>query len=453
MYKNKKVMVLGLARSGIAAARLLLLDGAKLILCDSKDTKAIRDTLNSLDLKDSIICMGQDFSKYIDEIDTLVISPGVPIDSEIVLTARQKGKEVIGELELASRYNKCPLLAVTGTNGKTTSVTLLGSMMENHGYIAHVAGNIGYPLSDAVINSKQSNYLIAEVSSFQLESIQNFKPKVAAILNITEDHLNRHKTMKEYIKLKFRIFENQDENDFAILNYDDQIIRDNIPNIKSKVYFFSRKKRLEEGAYIKGDGLYISIEGVETYICNINKIKIPGPHNLENAMAMALAARLVGLKPQVIGHTLHSFAGVEHRIEAFATINDIVFINDSKGTNTDSTSKAINSMYRPTTLIMGGYDKKSDFTNLCKEILESKYIKNLVLIGQTSKIINDTFVNLGYNKSIKAIDMQDAVNKAISVSSPGYNILLSPACASFDMYNDYEERGRDFKNIVNGLSK
>lgn len=453
MYKDKKVMILGLARSGIASAKLLLRDNAKLILCDSKDNDTIRKNLQGLDIKDATVLLGVDPVKYLKDIDTLVISPGVPIDSDVVMLAKQNKIEVIGELELAYRYNECPILAVTGTNGKTTSVTLLGKMMENHGLIAHVAGNIGYPFSEAVYTEKPSDYIVCEVSSFQLESAVNFKPKVAAILNITEDHLNRHKTMQEYIRLKFSIFKNQDENDFAILNYDDKIIRENIPSIKSKLYFFSRKQQLKEGAYVRDDGLYVCINGKESYICNINKIKIPGPHNLENAMAMALAASLIGLKPQVIGHTLHSFSGVEHRIETFATINDIVFINDSKGTNPDSTSKAVSSMKKPTTIIMGGFDKKADFTKLCEEIIESKYIKNIVLLGQTSKQIDDTFIKLGYNNCIVASNMQDAVEKAVNVSAPGYNILLSPACASFDMYKGYEERGRDFKNIVNNLIK
>lgn len=451
MYKDKRVMILGLARSGISASKLLMKDGAKLLLCDSKDTPKIRENLSSLNMDNNSIILGDDPLKYIDNIDTLVISPGVPIDADIVLTAKNMGIEVIGELELAYRYNSNMLFAITGTNGKTTSVSLLGKMLENHGYIAWVAGNIGYPFSEAVYNQKTNDYMVCEVSSFQLESIAKFKPHIAVILNITEDHLNRHKTMKEYTRLKFRIFENQDANDYAILNYDDENIRKNTPSLKSKIYYFSRKHILTEGAYVKDNGLYVSIDGNENYICNINKIRIPGPHNLENAMAMSLVAVLAGLRPQVIGHTLHSFAGVEHRIETFATYNDIAFINDSKGTNPDSTSKAVSSMKRPTSIIMGGFDKKSDFTELCRQILNNYFIKNVILIGDTSKIINDTFIKLGYNECVLASSMQDAVQKAIAVSHLGYNVLLSPACASFDMYSDYEERGKDFKNIVNNI--
>lgn len=450
--KGKKILVLGLMRSGIAVSELLIQHGAKLILCDQKDTHELRAKIDNFKNRVEAIHLGTDPSLYLDEIDVLLISPGVPIDANIVTLAKTKNISVLGELEVASTFNKAILLAVSGTNGKTTSVSLLGRIFQNAGKISWVAGNVGYPLSLAVMNSQEDDIIVAEVSSFQLETINTFHPTVAALLNITEDHLNRHGTMEEYIRLKFRLFENQTNNDIAVLNFDDDIIRENAHKIKSRIFWFSRTKKLDEGAFVDADNmLTIKWNGKEKQIINISEINIPGPHNLENALAMVAISTAMNVPSAVIRHTLITFEGVEHRMEAVAIKNGIKYINDSKGTNVESTIKAVNSMTSPTTIILGGYDKKTDFKNLCITINNSKMIENAVLIGQTANQIKECLLTLGFNRIIHAKSMEDAVIKAGEVSKEGYNILLSPACASFDMFIDYEERGRVFKSIVNKL--
>ncbi len=449
---GKKILVLGLMRSGIAVSELLIQHGAKLILCDQKDSTELRLKLENFNNRVEAIHLGSDPSLYLYGVDMLVISPGVPIDSNIVKQANKKNIRVLGELEVAAAFNKSMLLAVSGTNGKTTSVSLLGRILQNAGKISWVAGNVGYPMSLAVMNSKQDDIIVAEVSSFQLETISTFHPAIAALLNITEDHLNRHGTMDEYIRLKFRLFENQADKDIAVLNYDDAIIRENAKNIKSQILWFSRTQELDIGAFVDSENmLTVKWDGKIKQIININDINIPGPHNLENALAMAAIAVAMKIPSAVIRHTLITFEGVEHRIESVAIKNGIKYINDSKGTNVESTIKAVNTMKVPTTIILGGYDKKTDFKNLCITIKDSNTIKHAVLIGQTAKQIEKCLKEVGFNNIIHATTLEDAVAKAGEVSEDGYNVLLSPACASFDMFVDYEERGRIFKNIVNKI--
>lgn len=451
MFAGKKVLVLGLMRSGIAVSELLLQHGAELILCDQKDTQNIRDNIKKLNLDKCTVHIGEDPLPLLDDADILLISPGVPIDAPIVIRAKELGIEVTGELEIAARLSNHVLLAVTGTNGKTTSVTLLGNILENHGRIAWVAGNVGFPLSSAVKRAKKDDVLVCEVSSFQLETTSSFHPAVAALLNITEDHLNRHHTMEEYIRLKFKIFEKQSKFDVAVLNYDDALIRKYKPDLKAKIMWFSRKEEVKEGAFVRNDGLYVRFQGQEHYICNIHKIKIPGTHNLENAMAMACMAIAINVKPQVIGHTLHRFLGVKHRIENVRTLDGVSYINDSKGTNPDSTLKAIQAMTGPTNLILGGYHKDGDFTPLCMEIIHSPTIRNVILLGETAPLFEGIFKKLSYNSVVRAKSMEDAVCKARDLAKDGFTVLLSPACASFDMYESFEHRGDHFREIVTNL--
>ncbi len=452
MYSGKNVLILGLMRSGIAAAELLCQHGAKVVLCDANDNEKIRTNIASLAKYNLETHLSTDPISLLPQADILLISPGVPIDAPVVLAAKAMGKEVIGELEHAYTLSQNPVLAITGTNGKTTSVTLLGEIMKNTGKVSHVVGNVGYPYSSAVLNAGAEDVMVCEVSSFQLETTKEFHPAVAALLNITEDHLNRHKTMEEYMRLKLRIFEKQSKFDIAVLNYDDAFIQEHkahiLSKIPSQVLWFSRKAEVKEGAYVKGDGLYVRFAGQENYICNINKIKIPGPHNLENAMAVACMAIAMRVKPQIIGHTLHRFSGVEHRIETIAIKEGITYINDSKGTNPDSTEKAVASMAAPTNIILGGYDKNADFHALCKAIVENEYIQNAILIGQTAKQIAECLENVGFTNFTFAGNMVDAVVTAKALAKQNYNVLLSPACASFDMYTDYEARGEHFRSIV-----
>ena len=450
--EKKRVLVVGMARSGVAAAQLLLSHGAIPVLYDSKPMEALAEALEPLRGSACEFHMGEDPFVLLDRCDMVVISPGVPIDAPLVKAAREQGVPLIGELELAYTLLQGEVLAISGTNGKTTTVTLLGKMFENAGRITHVAGNIGYPLSAVALTSKMRDVTVVEVSSFQLESIRTFHPCVAALLNITEDHLNRHGTMEQYIRLKQRIFENQTAEDIAVLNMDDPALVKMADKIRARVAFFSRTQPVANGACVEQGKIVWRWDGVVKPICDADQILIPGPHNLENALAATAMASARGVPPAVIRHTLQSFTGVEHRIEKVRVLDGVTYINDSKGTNVDSTIKAVQSMKAPTVMILGGYDKHTDFTPLCREMVGAGIIEHAVLIGETAGQIMQTLSDAGYTSVVQAVSLDDAVAKARKLAVSGGNVLLSPACASFDMFRDYEERGKVFKQIVMGLS-
>lgn len=451
-YEKKRVLVVGMARSGIAAAQLLLSHGAVPVLYDAKKADAFGEDLLPLRGTACEFHLGEDPFALLADCDSVVISPGVPIDAPIVKAAREKSIPLIGELELAYSLLQGEVLAISGTNGKTTTTTLLGKMFENAGRITYVAGNIGYPLSSVALVSKKSDVVVVEVSSFQLESVKTFRPCVAALLNITEDHLNRHGTMEQYIRLKQRIFENQSADDIAVLNMDDPVLFKMADKVKSRVAFFSRTHSVQCGACVEDGKIVWRWDGVVKPICDADQILIPGPHNLENALAATAMAAVQGVPAAVIRHTLQSFTGVEHRIEKVRVFEGITYINDSKGTNVDSTIKAVLSMKAPTVLILGGYDKHTDFMPLCKEIVAAGTISQTVVIGETARQITQTLEEAGYHNITQAYSMDDAVQKARKLAVSGGNVLLSPACASFDMFRDYEQRGQVFKEIVNALA-
>ena len=323
--EKKRVLVVGMARSGIAAAELLLRHGAIPVLSDMKLEEAFGDQLDSLRNTACVFRLGEDSVKLLDEADILMISPGVPIDAPVVKAAKEKGIPVVGELELASSLLNGDMLAISGTNGKTTTTTLLGKIFENAGRITHVAGNIGYPLSNVAISAKREDVTVVEVSSFQLESVKTFHPHVAALLNITEDHLNRHGTMAQYIRMKQRIFENQTSDDFAVLNYDDPVLNKMAEKLKSQVAFFSRTQQLENGAFVKDGKLVWQWKGETRPICDADSILIPGPHNLENALAAAAMACAMNVPAPIIRHTLQIFTGVEHRIEKVRVLEGVTY--------------------------------------------------------------------------------------------------------------------------------
>lgn len=324
-------------------------------------------------------------------------------------------------------------------------------MFENAGRVTHVAGNIGYPLSAVAMESRREDVTVVEVSSFQLESIKTFHPRVAALLNITEDHLNRHGTMKEYIRLKQRLFENQTEHDVAVLNMDDPTVCKMAAKLKSRVAFFSRTQPVENGACVEEGKIVWHWDGERRPICDAAQVLIPGPHNLENALAATAMACAMNLPAPVIRHTLMSFTGVEHRIEKVRVLDGVTYINDSKGTNVDSTIKAVQSMKEPTVLLLGGYDKHTDFMPLCTEITASALIDQVIVMGETARQIRKQLQDAGYSRITQAYSMEDAVQKARGLARPGGNVLLSPACASFDMFRDYEQRGEVFKALVHAL--
>ena len=450
-WAGKKVLIVGMARSGIAAAQLLCREGANVTVSDMKPREAFGDKLDVLNGLPVAFRMGEDGIDALNGQDVLVISPGVPIDAPIVKAAKEKGVRVTGEMEMASTILKGSLVAVTGTNGKTTTVSLLGAIFEAAGKIVHVCGNIGYPISAAALDSKYDHVVVAEVSSFQLETTETFHPLSAAVLNVTEDHLNRHGTMAVYTGLKRHIFDAQDGSNYAVLNYDDEICRKMAKGLKSQVLEFSRKKEVANGAFVRDGEIWYAHKGSERRICRADEIYIPGPHNLENALGAVSAAMAMNVPAPVIRQAMRTFPGVEHRIEFTRELDGVRYINDSKGTNVDSTIKAVQTMGQPTVIILGGYDKHTSFDPLSREIVNNPMIRHAVLIGETAPLIRNSLQRAGFTQMTDADSMRDAVEKSAAIAGQGWNVLLSPACASFDMFKDYEERGRVFKQIVKSL--
>ncbi len=452
-YEGKKVLVVGMARSGVAAAQLLVKHGALVTVNDSKTREQLGDVLSPLEQLPVRWALGCPAMDVLAGQDVLVISPGIPDSVPFVKKAKADGIYVIGEVELAYQLTPGQLVAVTGTNGKTTTVSLLGEIFANAGKATHVVGNIGYPYSLAGLTSKQDDVIVCEISSFQMETADTFHPKVAALLNITEDHLNRHGDMATYTAMKMRIFQRQTAEDYAVFNDDDPALQPLIPQVKSHVLLFSRKHEVPEGAFARDGKVVLRLNNQEQTVCAADEIYIPGPHNLENALAAVCVAGAMGVSTEVLKHTLQTFKGVEHRIEFVRELEGIRYINDSKGTNVDSTIKAVQTMTRPTAIILGGYDKHCDFTPMVKEMLASPMMREAVLIGVTADQIQATLLKEGFdaNRIHRAATLEDAVQQCRALAEDGWNVLLSPACASFDMFSDYEARGRIFKEIVAGL--
>ncbi len=450
-YEQKKVLVVGMARSGVAAAQLLRASGADVTVNDSKSEEELGSQLSPLEGLQLTRRFGCGAMELLEGQDCLVISPGIPDTAPFVQKAREMGIYVIGELELAAQLSRGTLTAVSGTNGKTTTVSLLGEIFANSGKVTHVVGNIGYPFSLAALVSRKEDVIVCEVSSFQMETADTFHPHVALLTNITEDHLNRHGTMEVYTALKMRMFRNQTAEDYAVFNADDPGLNGLARQVQSRVLKFSRKKEVREGAFVRDGYVFLRMDGSEKKICRTDEIYIPGPHNLENALGAVCVAGAMKVPVPVIRHTLKTFRGVEHRIERVRELDGIVYINDSKGTNVDSTIKAVQTMSDPTVIILGGYDKHTSFDPLAREIVSSPMIRRAVLIGETAPLIRNSLQRAGFRETEFAESLGEAVEKARDACDRGWNVLLSPACASFDMFKDYEERGRIFKEIVNNL--
>lgn len=451
-WAGKRVAVAGLARSGLAAARLLLLAGALPILWDQKN----RDQLPGQEIDDLVrdgcqLLAGASPEQAIDGADALIVSPGIPQTAPIFSLASRVGLPIMGELEFASRFALGPIYAVTGTNGKTTTVALLGEIFRQAGQVVHVCGNIGYPLSAAVAQAKAEDIFVVEVSSFQLETIDTFRPRIAAVLNITPDHLNRHGDLAHYTALKRSIFGRQSPQDVALLNADDPLVAAMQEGLNSRVASFSRRAEGAEGAFAHQGMLMLRWAGTEQAICTQEEIGIPGAHNLENALAAAAMAGIAGVPPAVIRYALRSFAGVEHRMEFVRELDGIRYINDSKGTNPDATIKAVEAMRAPTILLAGGVDKQTPFAQLAHAIRRNSQIKHVILYGQTAEAIEQALRKTGFDAVRRAADLQGALAQGTALAQAGYTILLSPACASFDQFKDYEERGRYFKQMVSDL--
>lgn len=450
-FEGKKVLVCGMARSGVSAAQCLYELGARVTISDSKAEEKLAEALQPLEGMDIRRCLGDQAQPAdLESYDLAVTSPGIPMQAPILRAVQAAGVPLIGELELGAQVSRAPLYAVTGTNGKTTTTTLIGEIFRNLGKTTYVVGNIGYPFTACALRCGEEDVAVAEVSSFQLETISTFHPHIAVMCNITEDHLNRHGTMEEYIRVKERIFENMGQGDYAVLNLDDPIVRGMAERIPCTPAFFSRRQEVETGTYLEGEEVVFSLNGHKKRVLRADEIRIPGEHNLENALAATALAMLAGVPAPVVRHTLKTFPGVEHRIETVRTVEGVTYINDSKGTNVDASIRAVRAMKVPTVLLAGGYDKHTDFLPLAREILASK-IHTVVVLGDTAEQIERALRAVGFESILHAKTFEEAVLLARSCAREGENVLLSPACASFDMFQDYEERGRVFKEIVSRL--
>lgn len=448
-FKNKKVLIIGMARSGVAAAQLLVKLGANIYLYDSMSIESLSPDLRSnIDKLNYVDLFSKDPIAYIKDMDALIMSPGVPLDLPFIKEAYRLKKYIISEIELGYLFTEADFIAITGTNGKTTTTALTGEIFKNAGYNTYVLGNIGTPITQEVLKTKKGDVIVAETAALQLDTIDNYKPKGSAILNITEDHLNRYGTMENYIDAKSKIFQNQSEEDYCVLNFDNEIVRGLISSIKARIFWFSTTKQMKNGAYISNGNIVFSNNDLQEVICESDDVFIPGRHNLENALAATLLTKLYGIESSVIADTLKTFKGVEHRIEFVREVNGVTFINDSKGTNPDATINAIRAMKQPTVLILGGFDKNSDFKPLFNEF---DNVKSIVLLGDTASRIKETAKDAGYKNYIMAEDFEDAVLKAFREANQNETVLLSPACASWDMFNNFEQRGECFKEIVRGL--
>lgn len=450
-FEGKKVLVCGMARSGVSAAQCLYELGARVTISDSKAEEKLAEALQPLEGMDIRRCLGDQAQPAdLESYDLAVTSPGIPMQAPILRAVQAAGVPLIGELELGAQVSRAPLYAVTGTNGKTTTTTLIGEIFRNLGKTTYVVGNIGYPFTACALRCGEEDVAVAEVSSFQLETISTFHPHIAVMCNITEDHLNRHGTMEEYIRVKERIFENMGQGDYAVLNLDDPIVRGMAERIPCAPAFFSRRQEVETGAYLEGEEVVFSLNGHKKRVLRADEIRIPGEHNLENALAATALTMLAGVPAPVVRHTLKTFPGVEHRIETVRTVEGVTYINDSKGTNVDASIRAVRAMKVPTVLLAGGYDKHTDFLPLAREVLASK-IHTVVVLGDTAEQIERALRAVGFESILHAKTFEEAVLLARSCAREGENVLLSPACASFDMFQDYEERGRVFKEIVSRL--
>ena len=453
--KGKKITVLGLARSGVAAARLLQAVGASVTAADRKEERELSYALSHLDRRTLNVIVGVGYESALQGAELVVISPGVPSGLEALTQARRQGVRVIGELELASWFLKAPILAITGTNGKSTTVTLAGLLLGQSGKRAFVGGNLGTPLCDAALASYQAGkgaatlyeYIVAEVSSFQLETIEQFHPRVAAVLNITPDHMDRYPSLDSYVNAKAGIFKNQTPEDFALLGIDDEQVAGLQNRVRAKLVSFSRTGPVSQGVYLDGNHVIAIIGSRKEEVCRREEIRLPGSHNLSNAMAATTIGLLCGCPADAIRHVLQSFTGLEHAIELVRERQGVRFVNDSKGTNVDATIKALESFEEPVLLIAGGRDKGGDFRKLQEPV--RRRVRRLILIGEAASRIREALGDVGCVS--QAATLNDAVVMAASEARSGDVVLLSPACASFDMFADYQDRGRQFKKLVNQL--
>lgn len=442
------ILIIGAARSGVASAEYLLSIGKQIVISDM-NTKLAEDVETQLGHASVSYVWGKQPDVAALQPELIVMSPGVPLSIPPVVKARELGIPVISEPELAFRYSDVPFVAITGTNGKTTTTTLTAFLLEKEGRKVVAGGNIGLPLISQCPQMSANDIVVAEMSSFQLESVDSFCPKVAVVMNLTPDHLDRHKTMEAYAAAKANIFKNQGPEEYLLLNKDDAIVAAMAAGAKSHVYYFSQQEILDEGIWLEDGNLVYRLDknGAPQVLIPAAEIGIVGSHNWQNAMAASLAALLMGQQPEIIAERLRAFKGVAHRMEPVATIDGVLYVNDSKGTNPDSTEKALGSYgERSIVLIAGGRNKGSDMAVLVP--LMRAHCRGVVLVGEATGDFIDAFARTGYTDYVCADSFEDAVAKAREMAQSGDVVLLSPACASWDMFDNFEQRGDLFKELV-----
>jgi UDP-N-acetylmuramoylalanine--D-glutamate ligase len=447
--KDKRVLVVGLGKSGVASALFLKAQGAHVSVSDTKNGDELRNEIPVLLDHGITVETGGHGERTFRGQDLIVVSPGVPADAPLLAHARSLGVPVIGEIELAARFLPGPIVAITGSNGKTTTTSLIGEILTSAGLAALVGGNIGTPAISLAERATRESVTVLEVSSFQLETIQTFRPKVAVVLNVTPDHLDRHKTFEAYANAKARVFENQRGDDFAVLNEDDPTCVTMAARTRAPVFWFSRLKEVKQGAWVRDGNILFRDERGQREIMLASEIPLKGAHNLENVLAAVCAGALMGCSPEEIRQAVRDFKAVEHRLEFVATVRGVDYYNDSKATNVDATIKALESFPANIHLILGGKDKGSDYSVL-NDLLRQR-VKRAYTIGAAAGKIESEIAS-SQVEVVRAETLENALRKANAVAVAGDVVLLAPACASFDQFKNYEERGRRFKEIVGGLA-
>ncbi len=445
---NKRVLVVGLGKSGVASALFLKARGARVTVSDTKPQDQLGQEIPLLLDHGIAVETGGHGDRTFQGQDLIVVSPGVPADAPVLVQARALGEKVIGEIELASQFLPGNIVAITGSNGKTTTTTLVGEIVAASGFSTVVGGNIGTPAISLIEPATPETVVVLEVSSFQLETIQTFHPKIAVVLNVTPDHLDRHHSFAAYVDAKARIFENQRPEDFAVLNADDATCVGLVSRTKAQVFWFSREQEVTQGAYVNEGRVLFRRASQSHEIMLVSEIPLKGSHNVENVLAGVCAGALLGCAPEKIRHAVRNFKAVEHRLEYVATIRGVEYYNDSKATNVDATIKALESFPANIHLILGGKDKDSDYTVL-NDLLRQR-VKRVYTIGAAAKKIESQIE--GAAEIVRAETLESAIKRAAANAQEGDVVLLAPACASFDQFRNYEHRGKTFKEVVQTLS-
>ncbi len=449
---GQKILVIGAGISGFAAAKIAKRMGAEVTLSDAKQENELSYDFKELRDMGILLAFGPQKDELLKDVSLIFVSPAVPLRIPLLKSAQERGIRIMSEVELAWRLAKSPFCAVTGTNGKTTTVTLLGLLLETAYDKVGVGGNIGIPLSEEALRIGEGGCIAAEISSYQMEATEEFHPHVSAVLNVTPDHIVRHGSMEVYQAMKERIFAQETADDYLVLNYDDEHTRSMAQRAHCQVCFFSRRQELETGAFLKGDELLIRWNGMTHRLCSVDELGIKGNHNVENALAASAVAFLAGAKPEAMRKVLKTFRGVEHRIEFVRELEGVPYYNDSKATNTDSAIKALETFPERIILIAGGDDKLTDLKEFMALVKER--VDELVLVGDAAKRFREAALDHGFSGEHiheAGYSMEKAVELAHDMAEKPQVVLLSPACASFDMYSGFEERGRNFKDLVNRL--